>query len=161
MMKELKMRLRLYCFTWGMWCQIGHPQRKNLVNSFKIIKKKYCQKLFKIGSSYQMRCRTVFLRCTTSTVLCMFLYILPRVIMLLFNIAEQAHFHDKVPIYDSTFQEKGENRVVRLIRTACKAFAFGGDERTGCHSRFVTWIKPWLEENKHHSWPLTRFSHNR
>ena len=77
------------------------------------------------------------------------------------NIAEQAHFDGKVLIYDRSFQKKGESGVVRLIRTACKAFAFGGDERTGCHSRFVTWIKSWLEERKVHSLPLTRFSHNR
>ena len=77
------------------------------------------------------------------------------------NIAEQAHFDDKVPIYDSTSQKEGESRVVILIRIAYKAFAFGDDERNGCHNRFVTWIKPWLEEKKVHSLSLTRFSHNR
>ena len=50
---------------------------------------------------------------------------------------------------------------MRLTRTACKAFAFGGDERIGYHRRLVTWIKPWLEEKKIHSLPLTGFSHHR
>ena len=107
-----------------------------------------------------MRCSKVFLRCITSIVMHGLVHFAESDNATI-NTAGQAHFDNKVSTYDSTFQKKGESGVVRLIRTACKAIAFGGDERTGCHSRFVTWIKPWLEEKKVHSLPLTRFSHNR
>ncbi len=77
-------------------------------------------------------------------------------------IAERHHFDDKpAPIYDPTFRKAKESGVLRLIRTACKAFSLGGDQKNGCYARFIVYIRPWLEERGLKSLPLTRFNHNR
>ena len=42
------------------------------------------------------------------------------------NLAGDAKFERNVPILDPRYRKHGENGTLRLIRTACKAFAFGG-----------------------------------
>ena len=74
--------------------------------------------------------------------------------------AESAHFNGQIPIHDVRYTKKSESGTLRLIRTTCKAFAFGGDLKAGCHSRFLHWLKPWLKERSL-TFTLTRFSHNR
>ena len=74
--------------------------------------------------------------------------------------AEGAHFNGEISIHDARYSKKTESGTRKLIRTACKAFAFGGDLKAGCHSRFLLWIKPWLKERSL-TFTLTRFSHNR
>ena len=73
---------------------------------------------------------------------------------------ESAHFNGQIPIHDVRYTKKSESGTLRLIRTTCKAFAFGGDPKAGCHSRFLHWIKLWLQERSL-TFTLTRFSHNR
>ena len=73
---------------------------------------------------------------------------------------ESAHFDGQIPVHDVRYRKKSESGTLRLIRTACKAFAFGGDLKAGCHSRFLLWIQPWLKERSL-TFTLTRFSHNR
>ena len=51
--------------------------------------------------------------------------------------AEGAHFNGQIPIHDVRYSKKTESGTLRLIRTACKAFAFGGGLKAGCHSRFL------------------------
>ena len=72
---------------------------------------------------------------------------------------ERAHF-DTVPIYDARFTGK-ESACVRLIRTACDAFAYGGHAKTSCHGRFMSFVDGFLKENKLRSLPMTPFRHNR
>ena len=74
---------------------------------------------------------------------------------------ETSHFNGKTPAFSTTFSKKSESGVTRLIRTACKSFAFGGDEKTGCHGQFLTYINQRLKDNHMHSFPLTPFRGSR
>jgi hypothetical protein len=38
------------------------------------------------------------------------------------------------------FTEKGESGTVRLVRTACKCFVRGADDKSGCYSDFKTFL---------------------
>ena len=46
---------------------------------------------------------------------------------------EQTCFDESVPIQKPSFRKPHETEVCRLKRTACQAFAFGGDANSGCH----------------------------
>ena len=54
-----------------------------------------------------------------------------------------------------------EPGTTRLIRTASKAFARGGDEKSGVHGPFQAFVKPFLQQHKMTSIPLERFRGNR
>ena len=74
---------------------------------------------------------------------------------------ESRNFDGKVPAYSSTFTKKTESGTTRLIRTACKAFSYQGDAKSGCHGPFMSYIKEFLKENNFKSLPLTPFKGSR
>ena len=49
----------------------------------------------------------------------------------------------------------------RLIRTVCKGFRCGGDEKNGVYGTFSTFVKPFLKENGIQGIPIERFRGNR
>ena len=67
--------------------------------------------------------------------------------------------------YDSALNnlclKNGEGRAFTLIRLACKSFARGADEKSGCHGPFVSFIDSVLKENGFHSLQLKPFRGNR
>ena len=65
------------------------------------------------------------------------------------------------PAFDKSFVKKTESATVRLIRTCSKAFSKGGDEKSGCHLEFVSYVQPFLKQYKLHSLPLAPFRGNR
>ena len=73
---------------------------------------------------------------------------------------EQTNFNGNVPIFNKRF-DKAESGTTRLIRTSCKAFAYQGDPKMGCHGPFMTFIKDYLTEIQMQSLPLTPFRGNR
>lgn len=75
--------------------------------------------------------------------------------------AESGLFADRVPQPDGTFKNSSESGATRLVRTASKAFAAGGDEKSGCHSNFAVYLKPFLTENGLRSLPLKTFGGSR
>ena len=68
---------------------------------------------------------------------------------------------DDPPILDKSFKKSYEPGSVRLVRTCCKTFARGGDEKNGQFCNFSSYIQDMLRENKFHSIPLERFRGNR
>lgn len=70
-------------------------------------------------------------------------------------------FGEKAPIFDASFSKKSEPGTTRLVRTTCKAFAEGGDEKSGCYGSFLEFVRPSLKENGFRSLPLERFRGNR
>ena len=46
---------------------------------------------------------------------------------------ENEIFNNSIPIKDPSFKKSSESGTTRLVRTACKAFARGADEKSGCH----------------------------
>lgn len=75
--------------------------------------------------------------------------------------AEKALFDGEVPVPDAQFKKHGETATVRLVRTCCKAFARGGDERNGVHLQFMAYVKPFLQEHNMLSLPLSPFRGSR
>ena len=75
--------------------------------------------------------------------------------------AETALFDDEPPISDRGFKSQKESSTTRLVRTACKAFARGGCEKSGCHGYFLDFVKPFLEENGLRSLPIEPHRGNR
>jgi hypothetical protein len=75
--------------------------------------------------------------------------------------AERGLFESCAPIYDATFRKINESRCLRLIRTVCKAFSCGGDEKSGAHGPFSIYVKRFLKEKGLHSLPIERFRGNR
>ncbi|WAR05051.1 SPIN3-like protein, partial [Mya arenaria] len=67
----------------------------------------------------------------------------------------------EAPILDPTFKNSAEPGTVRLVRTACKAFFKGGDEKNGQYLTFQTYSKDFLRENGFRGVPLERFRGNR
>ncbi|WAR00569.1 SPIN4-like protein [Mya arenaria] len=67
----------------------------------------------------------------------------------------------EAPILDPTFKNSAEPGTVRLVRTACKAFSKGGDEKNGQYLTFQTYSKDFLRENGFRGVPLERFRGNR
>lgn len=74
---------------------------------------------------------------------------------------EHTNFNGDVPILNKIFHKNSESGTLRLIRTACKAFSYNGDAKSGCHGPFMTFIKDFLKENGMQSLPLTPFKGNR
>ena len=74
---------------------------------------------------------------------------------------EKHVFEGSSPILDKSFCRATEPGAVRLIRTACKAFAAGGDEKSGMHGSFSTYTSDFLKEHHLRSVPLERFRGNR
>ena len=75
--------------------------------------------------------------------------------------AEKQHFPGQVPISDPRFRKANESGVCRLVRTACQAFALGGDAKSGCHGKFKVFIEESLKTNGFNSLPLTPYKGNR
>ena len=74
---------------------------------------------------------------------------------------EKGVFGTDVPIHDKSFLKSNEPGSARLIRTASKAFARGGDDKNGIHQQFKSYINNFLQQHKLRSLPLERFSGNR
>ncbi|KAK3096973.1 hypothetical protein FSP39_005288 [Pinctada imbricata] len=74
---------------------------------------------------------------------------------------ETTNFDGNIPKHGSSFSKKTESGTTRLIRTACKAFSYQGDPKSGCHGPFMSFIKEFLTENNFQSLPLTPFKGNR
>lgn len=51
------------------------------------------------------------------------------------------------PIDDQSFRKWGESGAARLIGTACKSFARGADEKSGCHNQFLTYLGTFMREH--------------
>ena len=75
--------------------------------------------------------------------------------------AERGLFEGCAPIYDATFRKANEPGTLRLVRTVCKAFSCGGDEKSGAHGPFSLYVKPFLKEKGMRSIPIERFRGNR
>ena len=76
---------------------------------------------------------------------------------------EKGLFGDDSPIFDKSFAHEKEAGTTRFIRTACKAFAMGADDKSGCFGAFNLHMKPVLKEHCMHSLPIlpyrgTRFN---
>ena len=74
---------------------------------------------------------------------------------------ERNYFDGDVPIENPHFRRATESGICRLIRTACQAFAYGGDQKNGCHGRFVIYLADYLKQHSVHSLPLTPYRGNR
>ena len=74
---------------------------------------------------------------------------------------EKCVFGSTPPIHDPTFRKSTESGCLRLIRTVGKAFACGGDEKSGIHGPFDLYVKAFLKENNLLSLPIQRFRGNR
>ena len=68
---------------------------------------------------------------------------------------------DTPPILDKTFLKQSEPGATRLIRTTCKAVAYGGDEKSGCHASFTSYVKPMLTTDGFKSLPIDPFKGSR
>ena len=78
--------------------------------------------------------------------------------------AEMGLFDGDVPRPSSSFlqsRNSSEPGACRLVRTACKAFARGADEKSGCHGPFSSFVKPVLKQYRMHSLPLTPYRGSR
>ena len=75
--------------------------------------------------------------------------------------AENGFFGEQLPIMDGSFLKAKEPGATRLIRTACKAAAQGGDKKSGCHGTFLEYMRPKLRDDGFHSLPLEPFRGNR
>ena len=75
-----------------------------------------------------------------------------------FNEIEKGHYDSQ---FNNLSSKNGEGRAFTLIRLACKSFARGADEKSGCHGPFVSFVDSLLKENGFHSLPLTPFRGNR
>ena len=69
---------------------------------------------------------------------------------------EKELFESAQPISDPSFLKTNESGSTRLIRTACKAFARGADEKSGCHLPFITFANQFLRENNMKTLKLTQ-----
>lgn len=68
---------------------------------------------------------------------------------------------DGPPILEKSFLKDKEPGSTRVIRTACKAFAMGGDEKSGCFGAFNVHMKETLKEHKLHSLPIQPYRGSR
>ena len=75
--------------------------------------------------------------------------------------AEKGLFGGSIPSAAPQMRSPSESGTVRLVRTACKAFARGGDARSGCHLQFMAHVQPFLNAHKMTTLPLTPFRGNR
>jgi len=60
---------------------------------------------------------------------------------------EQSHFNGEIPIANKSFARTGKPGTIRLLFTACKAFARRGDHKSDCHGTFSTFVKTFLQEH--------------
>jgi len=74
---------------------------------------------------------------------------------------EKELFEGESPIEDKSMIKPSEAGTSRLIRTACKAFARGADEKSGCHIQFVTYVQDFLKEKKQRTLKLVPYRGNR
>ncbi|XP_053405011.1 uncharacterized protein LOC128558821 [Mercenaria mercenaria] len=74
---------------------------------------------------------------------------------------QKGFFEDLPPIYDKKFLKSSESGTLRLVRTACKALARGGDEKSGKFAEFKLYSKDFLKENGLMCIPLQDFHGNR
>ena len=68
---------------------------------------------------------------------------------------------DSIPIFDKSFLSRTEPGATRLTRTACKAAAEGGDEKSGCHGLFLEFMRPTLKIQGYSRLPIEPFHGNR
>jgi hypothetical protein len=77
-------------------------------------------------------------------------------------VAEKGHFNGPGPIHNPTFRISGESDANRLVRTVCKAFARGADEKNGVFGKLDGFLKPILKEKfQARSLPLTPYRGSR
>ena len=57
--------------------------------------------------------------------------------------AEKLHFDGKSPVHG--FSKPGESGGVRAVRTSCKAFAPGADDKNGCYGKLSVFLQPTLK----------------
>ena len=74
---------------------------------------------------------------------------------------EKKIFEGNVPTFDASYLKAKESGTARLVRTACKVFSRGGDEKDGRHKEFCIFVSDYLRQNKLHSLPLQPFHGNR
>ena len=74
--------------------------------------------------------------------------------------AEKGFFGNS-PLMDKSFRKSSEPGAVHLVRTFCKAFSQGGDEKCVCYGAFLEYIRPILKEQALKSLPLEHFHGNR
>nr|XP_054765133.1 uncharacterized protein LOC129271907 [Lytechinus pictus] len=74
---------------------------------------------------------------------------------------EQSTKEEQVNTPPFVFKQQNESGTVRLIRTASKAFARTGDQKSGCYGDFKLFVKPYLDEHGMRSVPLCPFRGNR
>ena len=72
--------------------------------------------------------------------------------------ADNGFLGEQLPIMNGSLLKAKEPGATRLIRTACKAAAQGGDEKSGCHGTFLEYMRPKLRDNGFHSLPLEPFN---
>lgn len=70
-------------------------------------------------------------------------------------------FEDNIPCLYPSFKSRDRSATERLIRTACKSFARGTDERNGVYCRFSLAVEKYLKDNELRPLPLEPFRGNR
>ena len=75
--------------------------------------------------------------------------------------AEKGLFDGEPPIFQSSFRKVSEPGSCRLVRTASKAFAAGGDDKSGCFGPFRRYVTPFLKQKKLYSVPLVPYRGSR
>lgn len=77
--------------------------------------------------------------------------------------AEHAHYGGlEVPILNPQYRQAGESGAARTVRTVCKAFSRGGDEKSGVFGKAISFLKPILKEEFNViSLPLTPYRGSR
>lgn len=79
----------------------------------------------------------------------------------LLEVEKDIFIDSSVPIHDPAFKKNNESGTARLVRTSCKAFARGADEKSGCHIQFITYIHDCLKANNYRSLKLVPYRGNR
>ena len=78
------------------------------------------------------------------------------------NEAEVAEYNGSPPKHPASFKRGAkESSGVALLRRACKAFAAGADEKSGCHGKAMLFLRPTLREFGVNTMPITPFRGHR
>lgn len=77
------------------------------------------------------------------------------------KICEPILLDGKGPTSDMTVYRISESGTLRLVRTCCKAFSCGGDEKSGVYGPCSIFCKDYLSQHHMKSVPLGRFRGNR